>query len=510
MSSFLAGFAQVFSFQTFPFLFLGVGGGIIVGALPGLTASVGIILLLPLTYQLDPSTAMVMLCGMFCGAIYGGSISAILISTPGTPSAAATVLDGYPLAQKGQAGKALGVATVASTVGGIISTFCLIFISPQLAGLALKFGPEEYFALMVFGLTIIGSVSGKSLTKGIIAGLFGLLIATIGLDPVTGYARFSFNLPDLMGGFPLLPVLIGLFAISEIFIQLENIARKTYRQIDRKIGNVLPTFREIKKLSPVILLSSLLGTIIGVIPGTGGAIASFLAYNEAKRWSKDPDSFGRGNIAGIAAPEAANNGTTGGAMVPLLTLGIPGDVVTAVMLGALMLIGIRPGPLMFKEHADVINAIFAGMMAANILMLVLGLLCVRLFPHVLRIPISTLFPVIFSLCFLGSFSLNNSIYDMAVALGFGVLGYIMRKNGFPAVPIILGIILGPIAEDELGHALLLSHGDWLVLFQSPIALAFYGLAAFSVAFSLKRMKGSRATRPGGVHNQSKKLGSVPF
>ncbi|MFH1758931.1 MAG: tripartite tricarboxylate transporter permease [Pseudomonadota bacterium] len=491
MSSFIAGVAQVFSLQTFPFLFLGVAGGIIVGALPGLTASVGIILLLPLTYQLDPSTAMVMLCGMFCGAIYGGSISAILISTPGTPSAAATVLDGYPLTQKGQAGKALGVATIASAVGGIISTFCLIFIAPQLARFALKFGPEEYFALMVFGLTIIGSVSGKSLTKGIIAGLFGLLIATIGLDPVTGYARYSFNIPNLMSGFSLLPVLIGLFAISEIFIQLENTARQTYQQIGRKIGNVLPTFKEIKNLSPLIILSSLLGTIIGVIPGTGGAIASFLAYNEAKRWSKDPDSFGKGNIAGVAAPEAANNATTGGAMVPLLTLGIPGDVVTAVMLGALMLIGIRPGPLMFKEHADVINAIFAGMMMANFLMLVLGLLSVRIFPYVLKVPHSILFPIIFALCFLGSFSLNNSIYDMAVALGFGVLGYVMRKNGFPAVPIVLGIILGPIAEDELGHALILSKGDWLVLFKAPIAIFFYGLAVFSVVFSLKRMKGLR-------------------
>lgn len=491
MSSFIAGYSQVLSIQTFPYLFLGVGGGIIVGALPGLTASVGIILLLPLTYQLDPSTAMVMLCGMFCGAIYGGSISAILISTPGTPSAAATVLDGYPLAQKGQAGKALGVATIASTIGGIISTFCLIFISPQLARFALKFGPEEYFALMVFGLTIIGSVSGKSLTKGIIAGLFGLLIATIGLDPVTGYARFSFNIPNLMSGFPLLPVLIGLFAISEIFVQLENISRRSFRPIEHKIGHILPTFQEIKKLSPIIILSSFLGTIIGVIPGTGGAIASFLAYNEAKRWSKNPESFGTGNLEGVAAPEAANNGTTGGAMVPLLTLGIPGDVVTAVMLGALTLIGIRPGPLMFKEHPEVINAIFAGMMMANVLMLILGLISIKFSPYILKVPNSMLFPVIFALCFLGSFSLNNSIYDMTVALGFGILGYFMRKNGFPVVPVVLGIILGPIAEDELGHVLILSKGNWGVLFQSPLALFFYGLAIFSVIFSYKRMKGLR-------------------
>jgi putative tricarboxylic transport membrane protein len=491
MDALAQGFAQILSLNTFPFLFLGVAGGIIVGALPGLTASVGIILLLPLTYKLDPSTGMVMLCGMFCGAIYGGSIAAILISTPGTPSAAATVLDGYPLAQRGEAGKALGVATLASTAGGILSTFCLIFLAPQLAKVALKFGPEEYFALMVFGLTIIGSVSGKSLIKGMLAGLFGLLIATIGLDPVTGYARYSFGIPDLMSGFPLLPVLIGLFAFSEIFIQLENVTRKGVRKITHRIGNVWPSWAEIKSLTPIILLSSVLGTVIGVIPGTGGAIAAFLAYNEAKRWSKDPESFGKGNLAGIAAPEAANNGTTGGAMVPLMTLGIPGDVVTAVMLGALLLLGIRPGPLMFKEHPQVVSAIFAGMMTANFLMLALGMVSVRLFPYVLKAPVSTLFPVIFALCFLGSFSLNNSVYDMGVALGFGVLGYLMRKNGFPAVPIVLGIILGPIAEDELGHAMILSHGNWLVLFRSPIALFFYGLAGFSVFFSWKRMKGLR-------------------
>ena len=463
------------------------------GALPGLTGSVGIILLLPFVYYLDVSTAMVMLCGMFCGAIYGGSISAILISTPGTPSAAATVLDGYPLAQKGEAGKAIGIATIASTVGGIISTFCLMFIAPQLARFALKFGPEEYFALTVFGLTVIASVAGKSLVKGLISGFFGLMIATIGLDPVTGYARYSFNIPNLMTGFPLLPVLIGLFAISQIFVQLEAVG-KQFQEYDQNIKNVLPSWKELKQLVPVIVSSSFLGTFIGVIPGTGGAIASFLAYNEARRWSKDPDSFGTGNLAGIAAPEAANNGTTGGAMVPLLTLGIPGDVVTAVMLGALLLIGLRPGPLLFKDRPEVVNAIFAGLLLANVLILLLGILSVKLFPKVLKVPNQMLFPIIFALCFLGSFSLNNSVYDMLIALIFGVLGYIMRKNGFPAAPVVLGVILGPIAEDVLGRALLISRGDWSVLFTSPIAIFFYIISVLSLTYSLKRQFSGHAKK----------------
>jgi putative tricarboxylic transport membrane protein len=494
VESIVHGFLFVLHPLHFPFLIIGVTLGIIVGALPGLTASVGIILLLPFVFYLDVSTAMVMLCGAFCGGIYGGSISAILISTPGTPSAAATVLDGYPLAQKGEAGKAIGVATIASTTGGIISTFCLMFFAPKLARIALQFGPEEYFALTVFGLTVIASVAGKSLTKGLIAGFFGLLIATVGIDPVEGYARYSFDIPNLMAGFSLLPVLIGLFAISQIFVQLEAVGKKA-KIYDQMIGKVLPSLRELKRLIGIIISSSFLGTFIGIIPGTGGAIASFLAYNEAKRWSKDPGSFGKGNIAGIAAPEAANNGTTGGAMVPLLTLGIPGDVVTAVMLGCLLLIGLRPGPLLFKESPEVVNAIFAGLLLANVLILILGVVSVRLFPKVLKVPPSVLFPIIFTLCFLGSFSLNNSTYDMFIALVFGVIGYIMQKNGFPAAPAVLGVILGPIAEDALARSLIISHGDWSTLFKSPIAIFFYIISSLSVIYSLRRQFAAKKAEP---------------
>jgi len=282
-------------------------------------------------------------------------------------------------------------------------------------------------------------------------------------------------------------VLIGLFAISQIFIELGNVGKKL-RRYDQKIKGVLPTWGEFKRLVAVIIPASFLGTFIGIIPGTGGAIASFMAYNEARRFSKDPDSFGKGNLAGVAAPEAANNGTTGGAMVPLLTLGVPGDVVTAVMLGALMLIGVRPGPLLFEQNPQIINALFVGFMLAQFLILGLGLASVKVFPRILKVPISILFPVIFALCFLGSFSLNNSIYDMFVALLFGVIGYFMRKHGFAAAPMILGVILGPLAERELGKALIMSHGNWATLVQSPIALVFYGISILSVTYSLLRMQ----------------------
>jgi putative tricarboxylic transport membrane protein len=493
MSGLIEGLAYVLAPGHFLFLLIGVAGGIVVGALPGLTGSVGIILLLPFLYYLEPATSLIMLSGMFCGAIYGGSISAILISTPGTPSAAATVLDGYPLAQKGEAGKALGVATIASTIGGIISTLCMIFISPQLARFALRFGPVEYFALMVFGLTVIASVSGKSLVKGLICGFFGLLIASIGIDELTGYARYSFDIPNLMTGFPMLPVLIGMFAVSQIFIELANVGKPLSRY-NQKIRGVLPTWKEFKRLITVIVPCSLLGTIIGIIPGTGGAIASFMAYNEARRFSKDPESFGKGNLAGVAAPEAANNGTTGGAMVPLLTLGIPGDVVTAVMLGALLVIGVRPGPLLFRQSPQIIRALFVGFMLAQFLILALGLASVKLFPQVLRVPISVLFPIIFALCFLGAFSLSNSVYDMLVALLFGVLGYFLRKHGFPVAPVILGVILGPLTERELGKALIISHGDWLTLLRSPIAVFFYGISILSVSYSLLRLRRDRSRR----------------
>jgi len=422
--------------------------------------------------------------------MFGGSIVSILVSTPGTPSAAATVLDGYPLAKKGEAGKALGVALVASTLGGILSTLCLIFLAPQLAKIALKFGPPEYFALMIFGLTIMASVSSASLTKGFLSGFFGLLLSMVGLNPTLGTERFTFGVTRLLTGFSMMPVLIGLFAVSEVFAQLELLSEGKIVQLSKKhkIGSIMPTKKEMKGLWKVILGSSVLGTIIGIIPATGGSIASFMAYNEARRFSKDPDSFGTGNLAGIAAPESANNATTGGAMIPLLTLGIPGDVVTSVMLGALMIIGVQPGPLLFSQSPQIITDLFVGFMLAQFIMLALGYISIRASNLILRVPLGILYPTILCLCLLGAYSLGNSVYDVMLALIFGIVGYFIKKYGFSAPSIILGLILGPIAEQELSRALIISHGDWTTLVRSPLAILFYVFAIASIIYSFRSFK----------------------
>ncbi len=472
------------------FLIIGVAGGIIVGAIPGLSGSTGIILMLPFLIYIDPPAALIMMSGLFCGSMFGGSIASILVSTPGTPSAAATVLDGYPLAKKGEAGKAMGVALVASTLGGILSTLCLIFLAPQLAKIALKFGPPEYFALMIFGLTIMASVSSASLTKGFLSGFFGLLLSMVGLNPTLGTERFTFGVTRLLTGFSMMPVLIGLFAVSEVFAQLELLSEGKIVQLSKKhkIGSIMPTKKEMKGLWKVILGSSVLGTIIGIIPATGGSIASFMAYNEAKRFSKDPDSFGTGNLAGIAAPESANNATTGGAMIPLLTLGIPGDVVTSVMLGALMIIGVQPGPLLFSQSPQIITDLFVGFMLAQFIMLALGYISIRASNLILRVPLGILYPTILCLCLLGAYSLGNSVYDVMLALIFGIVGYFIKKYGFSAPSIILGLILGPIAEQELSRALIISHGDWTVLVRSPLAILFYVFAIASIIYSFRSFK----------------------
>ncbi len=487
----MAGFANVFQPMNLLLTVFGTVVGVVIGCLPGLSGSMGIILLLPLTYTLEKSAALVMLCGIFCGSMFGGSVSAILLRTPGTPSATATLLDGYPLAQQGKAGKAIGIAAVSSFIGGIISTICLIFIAPQLAKVALKFHSADYFALALFGISIMASAAGKNILKGLISGAIGLLISMVGTDPLVGAARFNFGSTKMLIGFPQLAVLIGVFAISEVFTQVQG-GKNVVEIKEQAVTNVFPSFKEIKGFLLAAIVGSLIGVFIGIVPGTGGAIAVFMAYNVAQKISRHPERFGHGSYEGVAAPEAANNGTTGGALIPMLCLGIPGDTVTSVMLGALTLIGVTPGPQLFTQNASIVYAIFAGMIVIQFLMLGFGVLFARVAPKVLRIPVKYLMPIIMALCIVGAFCLSNQVYHVAVAIAFGFIGYFMKKFGFPGAPLVLGVILGPIAEKNLDRALQLSRNDWLVFFRRPIALTFIllsiGMILWTVISNIRKEK----------------------
>src|SRR5690625_2855622 len=489
MELFIQGIENILHWQVILILFLGSAVGIAIGSLPGLTATMGVALIVPITFGMDAITGILLLIGVYFGAIYGGSISAILLRTPGTPAAAATALDGYELAKKGQAQKALTMAIVASAVGGTISVILLILLAPQLANFALRFSAPESFALAVFGLSIISSVSGKSLIKGLIAGLAGLLVATIGLDPIGGFARFTFDNTNLMNGVNFIPVMIGLFAAAQAFKMMEDVFTKD--RIVQAFQKSRLKWVEFKQMIVTMVRSALIGTGIGMIPGAGADIAAFVAYNEAQRFSKNPEEFGKGKLEGVAAPEAANNGSTGGAMIPLLTLGIPGDAVTAVMLGALMVQGLRPGPLLFEQNADVVYTLFVGMFASLLIILCLGLLGIRLFIKVLLVPKEVMAPIILVLCVVGSYALGNNFFDVWVMFVSGIIGYLMLRYGFPASPVILALILGPIMESNMRRALVKSGGSFEVFFTRPISLTLLILAAITLFVPLIRSWYSR-------------------
>ncbi|MDW7669253.1 MAG: tripartite tricarboxylate transporter permease [Bacillota bacterium] len=484
LSLLIDGFQEVLIPINILIVFGGTLMGMLFGAMPGINASMGVALLLPLTYGMPPITALTMLLGIYCGAIYGGSITAILINTPGTTAAACTTLDGHPLAAQGKAGKAIGMATISSFVGGIISIIILIMLAPFLAKVALKFGPPEYFALAVFGLSIITSLSSGTLVKGLIAGFFGLMLGTVGMDMMNGTPRFTFGQVSLLDGFSFIPVLIGLFAVSQILLNVEKL--ESLNMKDSKILGLLPTIKELKSVTPTILRSSLLGSFIGILPGAGATISSFICYNEAKRWSKHPEMFGKGSLEGVAAPEAGNNAATGGAMVPLLSLGIPGSETTAVLLGAFMIQGISPGPLLFRDNIGVAYGIFAGLILANIAFLIIGLFGVKGFVKVLQIPTRILMPLILTLAFVGSYSVKNNLINVAIMLGFGLVGYFMKKLKFPITPVVLALILGPMAEANLRRALIMSEGQWSIFVQRPISLVLLIITVLSLLYPIIR------------------------
>ncbi|MDN5183333.1 tripartite tricarboxylate transporter permease, partial [Escherichia coli] len=414
----------------------------------------------------------------FFGGVYGGSITAILLKIPGTPAAAATAIDGYELTKQGKAGLALSAATFSSFSGGTLSIIVLMFLSPVLASWALKFSASESFALATFGLSIIASISGESLIKGLIAGVGGLLIATIGLDPMGGFPRFTGGFVELMN-VPFIPVMIGLFAASEAFRSMEQ--NQQIRQGAKvAIGSLLLPWQTLRRIALTILRSSGLGVFIGMIPGAGADIAAFVAYNETRRFSKTPENFGKGEIKAVASCEAGANGCTGGALLPMLTLGIPGDAVTAIMLGALTLQGMQPGPLMFTDHGDMVYTLFVGMIFCYFMLLVLGLLSLKVIGNVVKIPGNILTPMILALCVVGTYALNNSLFDVGIMLIAGVVGYFMQKGGYPASPVVLALIMGPMAESNFRRALSLSGGSLDFLYTRPITLALLTLAAFTL------------------------------
>lgn len=459
--------------------------GIFVGVMPGLSSVMGLSIMLPFTLTLKGSGGILMMLGLFCGAIYGGSITAILINTPGTANSAATCLDGNPMAiKKGQPGRALGISTMASTFGGLFSAVMLLWTAPLLSKFAMKFTPPEYFAMAVFGLSIVTSVSNKNILKGLLSAVIGLILATIGIDSIAGTTRFTFGTIYLTGGISFIPVLIGLFAFSQGLISTEENFGKMVKKMTPKIRRTIPTWEDTKRVFPTMLRSSVIGTIVGAIPGTGGDIASWVSYNEAKRWSKHPEVFGDGAPEGIAAPEAANNAVSGGALIPLLTIGIPGDSGTAVMLGALMMQGIIPGPMLFTEQTSKVYLIIVGLFLANIFMGILGFAGIRLFSKIVAIPDVILIPMIFIFCFVGTFAMNHNINDIYLMIIAGVLGYFMLKMDFCVPPLILGLILGKTLESNLRRTLVLSDGSPIIFLQKPISLVLLIAAFLSLIYPI--------------------------
>ena len=474
-----AGFINAFSPLNLLAMIASTALGITIGCLPGLSAAMGVALLLPVTFGMDPATGLIVLGGIYCGAIFGGSISAILIHTPGTPASAATAIEGYKLTLKGQAAKALTVACFASFCGGLLSCISLYFFSPLLAELTMQFKSPEYFWLSIFGLTIIAGVSSRSILKGLMSGILGLLISTIGMDPMEGVERYMFGVSTLYNGVNVTCALIGLFSMSQVLILAEK--KIVERAKAAKIKDKLTlTKGEVKRIMPTITRSWIIGNILGILPGAGATIACFMGYNEARRFSKHKEEFGTGSIEGVAGSEAANNAVTGGSLIPTLTLGIPGESVTAVLMGGLIIHGLQPGPELFTTYADMTYTFFAGFVLVQFAMLAIGLWGCKIFANIARLSDASLIPSIVGLCVVGSYAINNNIVEVIIMCIFGVIGYLVRKFDLNAAAIVLGLILGPIGENGLRRSLMLSDGDPSILFATPLCWMLIALCVVGI------------------------------
>jgi putative tricarboxylic transport membrane protein len=494
-----SGLITVFQWQNILAMLAGVTAGQLVGAIPGFTVTMTIAILLPVTYYLDPVFSILLLLGIYKGGVYGGSIPAILLNAPGTPAASATMLDGHPMAKKGQAQKALKMALYASVSADTISDIVLILVAGALAAVAMKFGPPEFFALVLFSLTIIGGLTGKSVLKGMLSTCLGLFIAVVGLDPTTAIPRFTLGSFEIESGFALVPTMIGLFVMSEIFEQVEagvakgslSIFKDSLKPEDNRISK-----EEWKRSIPAILQSTAIGTFIGAIPGLGPAISTFIGYGQAQRISKHPEKFGTGVVEGVAAAEAGNSSACGATLIPLLSLGIPGDVATAVLVGAFMLHGLRPGPMLFEQHTDFVYAILVGQLVCNLANLLVAQGTMRAYSKIVTsIPRLYLYPIVWALCIIGSYAINASMFDVYCVLFFGLIGYGFRKTDMPLIPMLIAFILSPMLEVKLRQTLIISDGNLSVFYTKPLALVFmiatFLMVGYLVYSRLRRNKSKK-------------------
>lgn len=490
-----SGASLVFAPRALLLIVLGIVVGIVFGALPGLSSTMALALFLPFTFGMSPAEAMVFLIAIYNSSVYAGALTAILVNIPGTPSAIATGLDGYPLACRGEAGRAIGVATTASFLGGLFGLAVLVLFSPLVAGVARLFGSWEYALLAVLALTLIAYVSTASLVRGLLGGVLGLLLASVGDDPIMAFPRFSGGVAELHDGFNMVVLMIGFFGFAELFSELENKAKVS---VEQKVVGLLKSVREVARYWAALVRSSLVGVWVGMMPGAGGAIASIAAYGLAKRVSREEALYGRGSPEGLVAAESANNASVGGALVPTLTMGIPGDPMTAVLIGALMIHGVAPGPELYTKSPQLVSAIFLGFGVGLFVMLALGLLAARPFARLIACPRHLVLGVIAVLCVLGAYSIHNSLFDVAVAVAFGFVGYLLKKVDVHPAPIILGVVLGPMLETNLRRAILLGEGDLSPFVTRPASLAMV-FAIVAILFGpplwrrLKRAAGGRAS-----------------
>ena len=495
----LAGFSVAAQPINLGYVFLGCLLGTVIGMLPGIGPAAGIALLLPITYGIEPTSSLIMLCGIYYGAMYGGSTTSILINTPGESSSVMTALDGYAMARGGRAGAALAIAAIASFIAGTASVVLLSLLAIPLAGFALKFGPAEYFTLMLFAMTSVAALTGASLARGLLAMFLGLMLATVGIDLQSGQQRYTFDLPELQDGIGFIVVVVGLFAIAEVFCGLEDHLRGR-AEIIRLSGRLWLTRDEWRRSRMPIVRGTGIGFFKGVLPGAGATIATILSYSIERMLSRTPEKFGTGMIEGVAGPEAANNASTGGAMVPLLTLGVPGSGSTAVLLAAFIMYGLQPGPMLFEKRPDLVWGLIASMYIGNVVLLILNLPLVGLFVRLLYIPTGLLLPMVISISAIGIFAVNGNIFELYLALGFGVLGYAFRKLAIPVAPLVLSLVLGGIMEQSFRQAMTISGADPGVFVKSPICVVLLLCSAIALSVPLlaplfRRFTAGRSAMP---------------